>query len=137
MERSDFRFSRRDVRQYTGWSDPQIKRHLHKLEELEYLIVHRGERGQSYVYELYFERPADPRQLFLPGLSFQAYDAKRDGQKEEMDGPGMGRERAKSGGGAVAPESITTGLRNGYRRNPPKNTDTGHLESRIVAAGAR
>jgi len=35
MERADFRFSRRDVRQYTGWSDAQVKRHLHKLEELE------------------------------------------------------------------------------------------------------
>jgi DNA primase len=134
MERTDYRFSRRDVRQYTGWSDPQVKRHLHKLEELEYLVVHRGERGQSYVYELYFERPADPRQLFLPGLSLCGYDKNRDGQKDEKDGPGMGRERAAFGGGAVAPEPITTGLRNGFRRNPPKNTDTGHGESHTVTA---
>jgi hypothetical protein len=69
MERGDYRFSRRDVRPHTGWSETQVKRHLHKLEELEYMIVRRGERGQSYVYELYFERPADPRQLFLPRLS--------------------------------------------------------------------
>ena len=33
MERVDFRFSRRDVRQYTAWSDSQLKRHLHRLEE--------------------------------------------------------------------------------------------------------
>ena len=37
MERNDFRFSRRDVRVYTGWGDTQLKLHLHRLEELEYL----------------------------------------------------------------------------------------------------
>ena len=66
IECADYRFSRRDVRQFTGWSDSQVKRHLHKLEELEYLIVHHGGRGQSLVYELYFERPADPRHPFFP-----------------------------------------------------------------------
>ena len=52
MERSDYRFSRRDVREATGWGDTQLKTHLHRLEELEYLLVHRGGRGQSIVYEL-------------------------------------------------------------------------------------
>ena len=56
---SDYRFSRRDVRQYTGWGDTQLKRHLRRLEELEYLLVHRGGRGQSFVYELVFERSAN------------------------------------------------------------------------------
>ena len=56
------------MREPTGWGDTQLKLHLHKLDELEYLIVHRGGRGQSFVYELYFERPADPAQPFLPGL---------------------------------------------------------------------
>lgn len=37
MERSDFRFSRRDVRALTGWGDTQLKIHLHRLEEMEYL----------------------------------------------------------------------------------------------------
>jgi DNA primase len=52
VERSDFRFSRRDVRSHTGWGHTQLKTHLHRLEELEYLIVHRGGRGQTFVYEL-------------------------------------------------------------------------------------
>ena len=50
MERGDFRFSRRDVRAFTGWGDTQLKVHLHRLEELEYLLTHRGGRGQSFVY---------------------------------------------------------------------------------------
>jgi DNA primase catalytic core len=50
--RKDFHFSRRDVREHTGWGHTQLKIHLHRLEELEYLTVHHGGRGQSYVYEL-------------------------------------------------------------------------------------
>jgi DNA primase catalytic core len=143
MERTDYRFSRRDVRQYTTWSDAQVKRHLHKLEELEYLIVHRGERGQSFVYELYFERPADPRQLFLPGLAdvgklrICGYDEKKDGANGEKDGPGMPQVRPVFGGGTGAPEPIPAGPRNGFRAIPRKNTDTGEggPSAAIVAAG--
>ena len=40
------------VREYTQWGHTQLKIHLHRLEEVEYLIVHHGGRGQSYVYEL-------------------------------------------------------------------------------------
>jgi DNA primase len=50
--REEFRFSRKDVREYTEWGNTQLKVHLHRLEDLEYLIVHRGGRGQSFVYEL-------------------------------------------------------------------------------------
>ena len=68
MERADYRFSRRDVRAYTGWGDTQIKIHLHRLEELEYLLIHRGGRGQSIVYELMFTRPSDGGKPVLGGL---------------------------------------------------------------------
>ncbi len=91
MERGDYRFSRRDVRHHTGWSDAQLKRHLHKLEELEYLVVHRGGRGQSFVYELYFQQPPDPRQPFLPGLiehgklKTHGYDGNKYGLEAEKD----------------------------------------------------
>jgi hypothetical protein len=140
MERSDFRFSRRDVRQYTGWSDSQIKRHLHKLEDLEYLILHHGGRGQTMVYELYFQRPADPHQPFLPGLidigmlRLCNYDEKKDGSKVEKDPSSTPQVRAKFGGSAGALEPITTGLKNGFRHFPAKSTDTGAGENPVVVA---
>jgi DNA primase catalytic core len=68
MVRSDYRFSRRDVREATGWGDTQLKIHLHRLEEMEYLLAHRGGRGQSFVYELVFARLADSGKPTLPGL---------------------------------------------------------------------
>jgi hypothetical protein len=46
------RFSRREVREHTGWGHTQVKIHMHRLEELEYVLVHRGVRGQSHVYGL-------------------------------------------------------------------------------------
>jgi hypothetical protein len=42
MTRRDYRFSRKEVRQATGWSQEQLQRHLGRLVELEYLLVHRG-----------------------------------------------------------------------------------------------
>jgi hypothetical protein len=66
--RADFRFSRRDIREHAGWGNTQLKVHLKRLEELEYLLVHRGGRGQSFVYELLHEWRTDEGQRFMARL---------------------------------------------------------------------
>src|SRR5258706_849054 len=92
IERVDFRFSPRDVRQYTGWGDTQLRVHLRRLEELEYLLVHRGGRGQSFVYELVFEPREARGKTVLPGLievqklSGYNYEAKNAGQNSQFTG---------------------------------------------------
>jgi hypothetical protein len=58
MERADVRFSRREVREHTGWGDTQLRLHLWRLASMEYLLVHQGGRGRSFVYELVYEAPA-------------------------------------------------------------------------------
>ena len=82
IERMDYRFTRATVRQFTGWSDSQLKTHLHRLEELEYLALHRGVSGQGFVYALNFEMDANGKPV-LPGLS---YGAKRSRSEEERSG---------------------------------------------------
>jgi post-segregation antitoxin (ccd killing protein) len=57
IERADYRFSRRDLRTATGWGDTQLKVHLARLVELEYVLVHR--QGARYVYELVFDGSAE------------------------------------------------------------------------------
>jgi hypothetical protein len=52
VARVDYRFSRRQVREHTRLSYEQVRVHLQRLVELEYVLVHRGKRGQSYEYEL-------------------------------------------------------------------------------------
>ena len=55
----DFRFSRRDLRSVLSIGNSQLAVHLDRLVELEYLVVHRGRRGQSFVYELAYNGEED------------------------------------------------------------------------------
>lgn len=55
VAREEVRFSRREVRRATGWRDTQLRVHLARLVALEYLLVHQGSRGRSYVYSMAFD----------------------------------------------------------------------------------
>jgi DNA primase len=92
ITRADYRFSRREVRESTNWSDFQVKMHMHKLEELEYVLVHRGGRGQSFVYELLYDGAGRDGKPFLMGLiDVQTlrhdYDGKKEHQKVDLEHP--------------------------------------------------
>jgi len=143
MERSDCRFSRRDVRQYAGWGNTALKTHLARLEDLEYLLIHRGGRGQSFVYELVFERSAGDDKPVLPGLidvEKLRYDGNRSGPEGGKSGSSHPQVGGMSGGGRGKPEPVTTGLSKDFRPLLRKNTDTGIAEENpvvIVAAGER
>jgi DNA primase len=67
LDRSDYRFSRRFLRERTGWGDTQLRVHLGRLIELEYVLSHRGRQGQSFLYELVYASRGDAGP-FLPGL---------------------------------------------------------------------
>ena len=138
MERCDVRFSRKDVRAFTKWSDSQLKRHLHRLEELEYLVVHHGGRGQSLAYELVFERQEDSGKPVLPGLieveklTGYGYDEKKSGVEGEKSGSSLPQVRGVSGGGA-GEGSPALARRNGdFRGNPQKITVPAAKENRVV-----
>ncbi|MGH8629543.1 MAG: DNA primase, partial [Burkholderiales bacterium] len=68
IERKDFRFSRRELRAATALSDTQLRVHLERLVAMEYLLVHRGARGQSFVYELTYDGEIGDNAPRLPGL---------------------------------------------------------------------
>ena len=68
LKRSEVRFSRRDVREATSWGHTQLRLHLDRLVEMEYLLVHRGGRGASFVYELTYQGEGQDGAPFLPGL---------------------------------------------------------------------
>ncbi|MEB0015307.1 hypothetical protein QN416_27340, partial [Glaciimonas sp. Cout2] len=42
--------------------------HLERLVQMEYLLVHRGQRGQSFEYELLYDGAGSDAQAFVPGL---------------------------------------------------------------------
>ncbi len=68
IKQNDYRFSRKALRGYTGASDTQLRLHLSRLVEMEYLLVHQGGRGQSFVYELLYDDEGKNGDAFLMGL---------------------------------------------------------------------
>ncbi|MEJ0037679.1 MAG: CHC2 zinc finger domain-containing protein [Gammaproteobacteria bacterium] len=101
IRRSDYRFSRRLVREHTRWGDTQLKIHLGRLVELEYLLIHRGGRGQSFEYELVFDGKASSDAPHASGLiDIEALKRDYDGARS-----GRGTSRSASGRDAVGGQS--------------------------------
>jgi hypothetical protein len=128
VDRADFRFSRRDVREHAGWGNTQLKVHLKRLEELEYLLVHRGGRGQSFVYELVYEARDEGR--FLARL-IDVDKLRRDwsgenGNKSGQRRPQVGAKSGRSRGGinAESPDKNGTAPPNSQEVSQNANLDT-------------
>ena len=129
ITRGDYRFSRRDVREATSWSDFQVKQHMHKLEELEYVLVHRGGRGQSFVYELLYDGAGRDGKPFLMGLIDgaalkQAYDGKkehRNGHREHPGSPQGAQLEPASSETKSSPSAVNIGT---SRETPRRNGQT-------------
>ncbi|MDA8403272.1 MAG: CHC2 zinc finger domain-containing protein [Desulfobacteraceae bacterium] len=64
-----YSFTRRDIREYSGWSDFQVKTHIRQLEELEYIYPSIGRKGKEYVYELLAVGEISDEKPFLIGLT--------------------------------------------------------------------
>ncbi|MCB1042719.1 MAG: toprim domain-containing protein [Acidobacteria bacterium] len=90
IEASEVRFTRRDVRRHCGWTDYQVRSHMKKLMDLEYVITHRGTRGQTFVYELVYRGEGTNGEPFLLGLIDvahlkQRYDTKNEHPSHEFE----------------------------------------------------
>ena len=118
IRRADLRFTRRRIRELTGWGDTQLKVHLGRLAELEYVLVHRAKAGQGHEYELLYDGEGGDGQRFVMGLSGPGigaqheaenhpsfddaqdrYDAERSGPNGARSAPGRGAVGDRSAGG--------------------------------------
>ncbi len=143
IERLDYRFTRATVRRFTGWSDSQLKTHLHRLEELEYLALHRGAPGQSFVYALNFEMDEQGKPV-LPGLSYGAKRARSEGNRSgfsegvsglegQRSGSSLGQVWGVSGGGLGEESPVMTRVRGTFSEESGENAYRGQsAENRIV-----
>jgi hypothetical protein len=136
ITRTDTRFSRRDVREYTNWSDFQVKMHMHKLEELEYVLVHRGGRGQSFVYELLYDGAGRDGKPFLMGLVDVetlkcVYDGKKEHRQPHWEHPRCPPVASMEHGGSE-PKTSSNAINKGASRETPKKN--GKLTSLDEAA---
>jgi DNA primase len=101
IPRSEIRFSRREVREATAWGDTQLRVHLDRLVAMEYLLVHRGQRGQSFVYELLYDGDGSAAP-YLSGLIDAATMATSRGSEPEN----AGSSRPARGGNAATSRSV-------------------------------
>ena len=96
IAQADYRFSRREVREYSGWSEYQVRIHMQRLLQLEYLLTHRGSRGQSFIYELVYDGNDQDAQPHVNGLIDvqqlkDGYDSKFEGQTADPEAPTSGQ----------------------------------------------
>ena len=141
LAQQDYRFSRREIRDYTGCSDGQLKIHCARLSELEYLLIHRGGRGQRLVYELLYDGSfgldkhlmglLDVEQLHDDDTPPCGYDSnrsgpnpKQSGQKEQLSGPSQGQVSPKSGPSQGTEKPVSESKNNALSTLPSKVAET-------------
>ncbi len=89
-EQAAVRFTRRELREAIGWGDTQLKLHLGRLQEHEYLLVHR--HGPLFRYELAFDGDAEAAGRQLIGLiDVESMPTMPDRSGLEGDRSGSGR----------------------------------------------
>ena len=62
------RFTRREIREATGWSQSRVHRYLTELVDLEYVLTENGRNGQLQTYRLLYEGQGKDGQKFVLGL---------------------------------------------------------------------
>jgi len=61
-------FTRRQIREHTGWTQARVHRYLQELVELEYVQVESGRHGQLQTYRLLYDGQGKNGQKFVLGL---------------------------------------------------------------------
>src|SRR5471030_2865858 len=88
LKENEFRFGRKDVREATGWGDTQLKIHLGRLTELEYLLLHR--KGLAHEYTLTYDGKSGNQPHLMGLIDADLLDNKsaRSGQAEQRSDSG-------------------------------------------------
>ncbi len=68
IRRTDLPFTRRDIREYTGWTNTRVHRYLKELVDLEYVLIDNGRNGSRYHYRLAYEGQGKDGERFILGL---------------------------------------------------------------------
>ena len=88
-------FSRKEVRDLSGWSLTQVRVHLERLVELEYLAIRCGRMGGPFQYELLIEIDAPENIAHIGFIDVEelrkthAYGSEVAGQKGPVAGDGQ------------------------------------------------
>jgi len=92
VEQSDVYLTRKQIRELTQWGgDTQVKLHLGRLIDLEYVLPHRAARGNGTVYELLYRGEGKRGEKFVLGLvdveKLRAMEARNGGELPVTQAP--------------------------------------------------
>lgn len=95
---NEVRFTRRDIRNYTHWSDSQLKNHCQRLSDMEYLLIHGGSRGHLLHYELLWDGQSihENHLCGLLNTTTNEGNVRKSGLLESKSTPGLGQVRVRS-----------------------------------------
>ena len=120
LKPNDYHFSRRLLRERMGWTYDQLRVHLDRLVQLEYVLAHRGCRGQSFEYELLWDGAGENGEAFLMGLSAPekltdaAVTTASLGGNESQYGVAVGGHRGANGAAVVIAENAASAEKNAH-----------------------
>ena len=139
MSATDVRFTRRELRDELAWGDTQLKVHLARLVEMEFVAVHR--RGLTHAYELLYESDDDGQRARLCVLReadaltpVHDYDSDRSGSKAARSAPGRGLVGPRSAPGRTPVSGQQTQQRRGLQ--PDAGSVNGHEHAETHVQGA-
>jgi DNA primase len=151
LRQSDWRFTRKALRDTCNWGDTQLKVHLARLVEFEHVLVHR--RGLQCEYELVYDASSDTGQgggTHMNGLldastlddnpgnppPIHAYDRTRSGVEDIRSGSGRPPVGGWPGSGRGGVNGAQTRLDSGLQATAPLNGSKPHSSGHSsLAAG--
>ena len=142
IKQADFRFSRKSIREMCGWGNTQLKIHVKRLEDMEYLLVHRGSRGQSFEYELLYANEHDGASHLMGLIDLKNvrktqikkdkndYDKKKSGVNGSKSAPGRGQVGGVSGGSRPLENPMQPSVNGHSGESPLENLEKGYLHKK-------
>ena len=137
---ADVHFTRRELREALAWGDTQLKVHLGRLVEMEFVAVHR--RGLTHAYELLYESDDEGQRARLCGLreahaltETQHYDSDRSGSTPSRSASGRGLVGPRSAPGRTPVQGSHSQQRRGLQPDAGSVNGHEHAETHVQSAG--
>ncbi len=102
-------FNRKELREACGWSLTQVRAHLERLVELEYLAVRHGRLGSSFVYELLFDPEAAEAVAHVGLISVEHLSLEYNRKVTGLEAGVAGANGHMAGGGKTGPPPPSAG----------------------------
>nr|TKJ53762.1 DNA primase [Pantoea agglomerans] len=140
----ELRFTRREVRAALGWGDTQLKIHLARLVEMEYLTLYR--RGLTYEYALLWDGGSGEEAHLCGLLDVDEADAVvtadeggafRSGSEAERSDTGRGVVGGRSGSVKVESDQAAEGLQGEAVRAEQNTVIKGKAKAALLPSSAQ